>query len=189
MIGTSIVSRLSLRTRFFLLSSLLLFVSLVVVYAFVRPQYDQALLAERTTIVSEQQRYAIQAADRELSTWFSIAKYLATMFSTRPEQFETALRDQIGTHPNLIRISVLSLQTGDELEAQNSNFPNRDYPIAESDWQASLIDSSISVAFCRADSAETVCAVRLNTSLPRSLTCSLASLTQVNFSAPCSRYR
>jgi signal transduction histidine kinase/HAMP domain-containing protein len=174
MIGTSIVSRLSLRTRFFLLSSLLLFVSLVVVYAFVRPQYDQALLAERTTIVSEQQRYAIQAADRELSTWFSIAKYLATMFSTRPEQFETALRDQIGTHPNLIRISVLSLQTGDELEAQNSNFPNRDYPIAESDWQASLIDSSISVAFCRADSAETVCAVRLNTSLlekPYLLTC------------------
>jgi len=174
MLGTSIVSRLSLRTRFFLLSSLLLFVSLVVVYAFVRPQYDQALLAERTTIVSEQQRYAIQAADRELSTWFSIAKYLATMFSTRPEQFETALRDQIGTHPNLIRISVLSLQTGDELEAQNSNFPNRNYPIAESDWQASLIDSSISVAFCRADSAETVCAVRLNTSLlekPYLLTC------------------
>jgi signal transduction histidine kinase len=174
MIGTSIVSRLSLRTRFFLLSSLLLFVSLVVVYAFVRPQYDQALLAERTTIVSEQQRYAIQAADRELSTWFSIAKYLATMFSTRPEQFETALRDQIGTHPNLIRISVLSLQTGDELEARNSNFPNRNYPIAESDWQASLIDSSISVAFCCADSAETVCAVRLNTSLfekPYLLTC------------------
>jgi signal transduction histidine kinase/HAMP domain-containing protein len=174
MIGTSIVSRLSLRTRFFLLSSLLLFVSLVVVYAFVRPQYDQALLAERTTIVSEQQRYAIQSADRELSTWFSIAKYLATMFSTRPTQFESALRDQIGTHPDLIRISILSLQTGDELEAQNSNYLNRNYAIAESNWQASLIDSSISVAFCRADSSETVCAVRLNTSLlekPYLLTC------------------
>ena len=159
---------------FFLLSSILLFVLLVVVYVFVRPQYDQALLAERTTIVSEQQRYAIQSADRELSTWFSIAKYLATMFSTRPTQFESALRDQIGTHPDLIRISILSLQTGDELEAQNSNYLNRNYAIAESNWQASLIDSSISVAFCRADSSETVCAVRLNTSLlekPYLLTC------------------
>ncbi len=174
MIGSSTVSRLSLRARFFLLVSLLLCVSLVVVYVFVRPQYDQALLAERTTIVSEQHRYAIQAADRELTTWFSIAKYLATMFSTRPAQFETALRDQIGTHPDLVRISVLSLQTGDELEAQNSNFPNRNYPISDSAWQASLIDSSISVAFHRADSAETVCAVRLNTSLlekPYLLTC------------------
>ncbi len=174
MIGSSTVSRLSLRARFFLLVSLLLCVSLVVIYVFVRPQYDQALLTERTTIVSEQQRYAIQSADRELSTWFSIAKYLATMFSTRPAQFELALRDQIGTHPDLIRISVLSLQTSDELEAQNSNFPNRNYPISDSAWQASLIDSSISVAFYRADSAETVCAVRLNTSLfekPYLLTC------------------
>ncbi len=173
-IRSPLLSRLSLRTRFFLLSSLLLFVPLVVVYVFVRPQYDQALLAERTTIVSEQHRYAIQAADRELTTWFSIAKYLATMFSIRPAQFELALRDQIGTHPDLIRISVLSLQTGDELEAQNSNYPNRNYPIAESDWQASLIDSSISFALYRSDSAETVCAVRLNTSLlekPYLLTC------------------
>ena len=174
MIGSSTVSRLSLRARFFLLVSLLLCVPLVVVYVVVRPQYDQALLAERTTIVSEQHHYAIQSADRELTTWFSIAKYLATMFSTRPAQFELALRDQIGTHPDLIRISVLSLQTGDELEAQNSNFPNRNYLIADSAWQASLIDSSISVAFCRADSAETVCAVRLKTTLlekPYLLTC------------------
>ncbi len=173
-IRSPLLSRLSLRTRFFLLSSLLLFVSLVVVYVVVRPQYDQALLTERTTIVSEQQRYAIQSADREFTTWFSIAKYLATMFSTRPTQFETALRDQIGTHPDLIRISVLSLQTGDELEAQNSNFPNRHYPISESDWQPSREDSSISIAFCRADSAETVCAVRLKTTLlekPYLLTC------------------
>jgi hypothetical protein len=118
-------SRLSLRTRFFLLSSLLLAVSLAVVYVFVRPQYDQALLAERTTIVSEQLHYAIQSADHEFSNWFGIAKYLATTFSTRPTQFESALRDQIGTHPDLIRISVISLQTGDELEAQNSNYPNR----------------------------------------------------------------
>ncbi len=173
-IRSPLLSRLSLRTRFFLLSSLLLFVSLVVVYVVVRPQYDQALLAERTTIVSEQHRYAIQSADRELATWFSIAKYLATMFSTRPAQFELALRDQIGTHSDLIRISVLSLQTGDELDAQNSNFPNRDYPISESDWQAALIDSSLSVAFYRSDSSETVCAVRLKTTLlekPYLLTC------------------
>ena len=167
-------SRLSLRTRFFLLSSLLLAVSLAVVYVFVRPQYDQALLAERTTIVSEQLHYAIQSADHEFSNWFGIAKYLATTFSTRPTQFESALRDQIGTHPDLIRISVISLQTGDELEAQNSNYPNRNYPIAESAWQALRMDSSLSVAFHRIDSAEVICAVHSQTSLmaqPYLLTC------------------
>ncbi|MGQ9804619.1 MAG: HAMP domain-containing sensor histidine kinase [Chlorobiales bacterium] len=171
--STRLLSRFSLRVRFFALSSLLLFASIAVVYAFVRPQYDKVLLDERITIVSEQQNYAITSADRDLMNWLGITKYLATLFSARPEHFELALKDQIETHSDLIRISVISLQTGDELEAQNSQFPNRVYPISHGDWQASRVDSAISVAFYR-DSSLTVCAFRLPTSLyakPYLLTC------------------
>jgi signal transduction histidine kinase/HAMP domain-containing protein len=146
-------------------------------YVFVRPQYNQVLLDERVTIVVEQQNYAITTADRDLSIKFGIAKYLSSLFSSRPEQFELALKDQIATHYDLIRVSVLSLQTGDELEAQNSRFPNRVYPISQSDWQSSRVDSSLSVAFYHdssGDSSMTICAMRLPTSLldkPYLLTC------------------
>ncbi len=172
--SSRLLSRFSLRVRFFALSSLLLFASLAVVYAFVRPQYDKALLDERVTIVSEQLHYAIRSADQDINGWFGIARYLATLFSARPSQFELALKDQIATHADLIRISVLSLQTGDELEAQNSNFPNREYAISQGDWQSSHVDSSISIAFYRADSSNFICAIRAETSLlnkPYLLTC------------------
>ncbi|MFN3562366.1 MAG: ATP-binding protein, partial [Chloroherpetonaceae bacterium] len=160
--------------RFFVLSSLLLAASLAIVYVFVRPQYDKVLLDERLTIVSEQQHYAMRSADSDFGNWFGTVKYLAMLFSSRPFQFELALKDQIATHADLIRISVISLQTGDELEAQNSNFPNREYPISQGDWQPSHVDSSISIAFYRADSSNFICAIRAETSLlnkPYLLTC------------------
>lgn len=89
------LSRLSLRARFFTLSSLLLVASLAIVYVFVRPQYDKVLLDERLTIVSEQQHYALRSADTDFGNWFETAKYLATLFSLRPSQFELALKDQM----------------------------------------------------------------------------------------------
>ncbi|MFQ3609654.1 MAG: ATP-binding protein [Chloroherpetonaceae bacterium] len=171
--SSQLFSRFSLRARFFALSFFLLFGSLGIVYVVVRPQYDQVLIDERVTIVSEQQNYAITSADRDIRNWFTITTYLTKIFSSRPVQFELALKDQIETHPDLIRISVVSLQTGDELEAQSSLFANRDYPISQSDWQPSRVDSSLSVAFFR-DSSMTICATRLQTSLfdkPYLLTC------------------
>ncbi|MDW8437144.1 MAG: ATP-binding protein [Chloroherpetonaceae bacterium] len=161
----SILSRLSLRARFFAVSFSLLFVSLVVVYVFVRPQYDKALMNERTTIVSEQLRYAIQAADKEFAERLRIAKRLAEIFSTRPQQFEFALKDQIATHSDLIRVSVLSLQTGDELQAQSSLYPSVDYAISENEWRPASLDSSIAFAFHRVDSATVVLATRFQTEL------------------------
>lgn len=161
----SLVSRLSLRARFFAASSALLFVAIAIIYLFVRPQYDKALLGERSTIASEQLRYAAQAAQKELSGRLRLVKRFADIFATRPQQFEFALRDQIATHSDLIRVSVLSLQTGDELEAQSSLYPRASYPIAPSDWQTLSSDSSLSFAFYRADSASTVLATRTQATL------------------------
>lgn len=167
------VSRFSLRARFLLFVSLLLLGSLAVVYIFVRPQYDKVLIEERIALVSAQQHYAIAFAERDLSRWLGIAKYLSALFSSRPEHFDLALKDQIGTTPDLIRISVLSVQTGDELEAHNSLFPNQSYTIPPGAWQLSRTDSSISFAFHR-DSSLYICALQLQTSLfskPYVLTC------------------
>ncbi len=164
-ISSRLLSRFSLRVRFFALSSLLLFASLAIVYVVVRPQYDQVLIDERLTIVGEQQHYAVRSAERELQSWLGTTKYLARLFSLRPHQFELALKDQIETHYNLIRISVLSLQSGDELEAQNSNYPSQDYPISHNDWLPTKADSSVRFAFCRLDSLNVVFALQQQTTL------------------------
>lgn len=162
---STIFSRVSLRTRFFAVSSLLLLISLVVVYAVILPQYNSALLEERTTIVSEQLRYATQTAHRELLDGLLIAKRLAAIFATRPAQFEQALKDQIATHSGLIRVSVVSLQTGDVLEAHSSSHSHFTDRIAEPHWQSAKFDSLLSFAFLPIDSATTLFATRLQVEL------------------------
>ncbi len=169
----TLLSRLSLQTRFFVISSLLLFGSLAIVYVSVRPQYDKVLIDQRITIVSEQQHNAITHADREIRDWFETVIYLAKIFSSRPEQFEPALKDHIETHHALIRVCVTSPQTGDALEAQNRHFPYRAYTISPSDWQPARFDSSLLVTFFT-DSSVAICALQLQTTLfnkPYFLTC------------------
>ncbi|MCS7013713.1 MAG: ATP-binding protein [Chloroherpetonaceae bacterium] len=144
---------------------MLLFASLVFVYAFVLPQYHRALLSERTSIISEAQRFAIEAADRDLSEWLRTTQYLVFLFESRPQQFELALKDQIGTHSELIRVLVRSLETGDELDAHSSAYAKENYVIAQTDWQPSKSDASILVAFHRVDSVRFVLALQKQATL------------------------
>jgi len=103
-------STLSLGNRVFLLVGSLLTVSIILIWGVIFPQYQQAVLEERLTIIAEQQNYAI--------------RFISNALLTRPNEFDEILKNEISLNPEIIKVQVLDLITNEEIQAQNTNYSN-----------------------------------------------------------------
>jgi len=143
----SVFSLLSLGNRIFLLVCGLLVVSILVIWLGIFPNYEKVVIEERMTIVSEQQQYAIENTDRQLSYWAGTLRYLTQTLSFRPDAFENTLRNEIALNPEIIKVRVLALSTNEELEAQNTNYARLKFSLPSLEWYKLKSDKHIEIAY------------------------------------------
>lgn len=117
-------STLSLGNRVFLLVGSLLTVSMILIWGVIFPQYQQAVLEERLTVIAEQQNYAIQSADNQVLYWSETIRFISNALLTRPNEFDEILKNEISLNPEIIKVQVLDLITNEEIQAQNTNYSN-----------------------------------------------------------------
>ncbi|MDX2128616.1 MAG: HAMP domain-containing sensor histidine kinase [Chloroherpetonaceae bacterium] len=142
---------LSLSARIFLLVSILLFSSLFLIWFFVRPSYDASLVDERMTVISQQQRYAQETVDRQVSQWIEVSRFLGTLFNEQPVYFERALKQQIEMRSELALVRIISQTSRDELEGRNTSYPDLNLTISDSLWQKCPTDDLTEVAWVRTE--------------------------------------
>jgi len=117
-------STLSLGNRVFLLVGSLLTVSIILIWGVIFPQYQQAVLEERLTIIAEQQNYTIQSANNQVLYWSETIRFISNALLTRPNEFDEILKNEISLNPEIIKVQVLDLITNEEIQAQNTNYSN-----------------------------------------------------------------
>ncbi|ACF13990.1 integral membrane sensor signal transduction histidine kinase [Chloroherpeton thalassium ATCC 35110] len=143
----SFFSKFSLRNRIFLLVGSLLIGSILIIWLGVFPHYEKLVIQERMTIISEQQQYAVENADRQLSYWAGTVRYLTETLASRPEAFESTLKNEIALNPDIIKVRVLALNTNEELEAQNTNYPRLNFSLPSLEWYKLKAIDGLDIAY------------------------------------------
>lgn len=148
------INRLTLRNRIFLISSLLVFLAFVLIWIFVRPQYKEAIIKERTTIVSQLQEYSLQRSDQILRNWLNATNYLAEQIIDSPAEIENLTSKTINLTPGLMRIALADPVSGETLDIKKTMYNQLNFDLPELNWQASRVDPRISISWT-ADSSAT----------------------------------
>src|SRR5690606_9025697 len=97
---------LTLRNRIFTITSLLIFFAFLLIWVFVRPKYREAIINERTTIVSQLQEYSLRRTDQRIRDWLNATNFLGEDIITNPGDIESIARRAINYTPGLMRITI-----------------------------------------------------------------------------------
>ena len=76
--------KLTLRDRIFLISSLLIMAAITLIWVFIKPEYQDKIVKERTTIVSQLQEYTLRQTDGTIRNWLNSTIRLAQDLSQDP---------------------------------------------------------------------------------------------------------
>lgn len=121
MIYSSFSMRLS--TRFLLLLGFLFVGISLTVWFGVRPGYEEAILNERTTIISEQQRERIELSEQTIALWASSVLELSSNLArfSNVDQAQLLFTGFSALLPDLMGIRLIEQSTGEFLELRSSS--------------------------------------------------------------------
>ncbi len=139
--------KLTLRYRIFLITSCLILVAYALVLVFVRPKYREAIINERTTIVSQLQEYSLRRTDETIRNWLNATTILAEDIRSTPEQTEEIIRRAINYTPGLVRITLTESGSTDMLDFTRTIYQNVDFPTTVDEWYPSRLDQRLNVAW------------------------------------------
>lgn len=110
-----------LRTRFLLLVSFIFLCIAAVVWFGVKPVYEQVLLDERTTIITENQRQRLDRVAAETDGWISMMEQFEQVLlrSGSINQTELLFRGFIAIFPALEVLRLTEADTGEFIEFRN----------------------------------------------------------------------
>lgn len=138
---------LTLRNRIFAITSLLIVVAFALIYVFVRPKYKEAIIRERTTIVSQLQEYSLRRADLSISNWQNTTTILAEDIRTEPGATESIARRAINYTPGLIRITITEPGSDELIDFTRTVFQDIRFPDKIDTWYPSRLDPRINTVW------------------------------------------
>ena len=139
-------SKLTLRNRIFLITSVIIVVAFGLMWMFIRPEYQDAIIKERTTIVAQLQEYTLQRTDGTIRNWLNATSFLAEEISTYPAQTENAARRAINYTPGLMRININEVGTTDDIEFTRTVNDGLVFPNEITVWYSSRLDPRLNIS-------------------------------------------
>ncbi|RPI06982.1 MAG: HAMP domain-containing protein [Ignavibacteriae bacterium] len=133
--------KLSLLSRIFIFDVFFTVLALVVVWVFLRPQYEDRLITEHRNSLRQMQSYALADLDQIIAGWSDVTKFIAAQVNERPKEGEIVLRSMVALHPEIVQIKIHSPQLVDELSSQNTLYPPPHVQVMDSNGIRSNVDS------------------------------------------------
>lgn len=139
--------KLTLRNRIFLITSCLILLAYALVLLFVRPKYKEAIITERTTIVSQLQEYSLRRTDETIRNWLNATTLLSENVQTEPGDIESIARKAINYTPGLVRITLTEPGSDEMVDFTRTIFQGTEFPTTVDEWYESRIDPRINIAW------------------------------------------
>jgi len=137
----------TLRNRIFLFSSLLILLAFAMMWIFVRPQYREAIINERTTIVSQLQEYSLKRTDQIIRNWLNSVNYMTEEIAKAPAETESIVTKTINLTPGLMRIRISQQGSSEAFDIRRSLYDDLDFTNIAYSWYPSRIDPKIIVSW------------------------------------------
>lgn len=138
---------LTLRNRIFLISTALVVIAFALMWIFIRPEYKNAIINERTTIVSQLQEYSLQRVDETIINWLNSVNYLSGDIVQEPDLLENIARRAINYTPGLIKISISEIGSTQTVDFSRTVYEELSFPNIISNWYESKIDPKTVIAW------------------------------------------
>lgn len=139
------LKRFTLQQQIFLFTLGLVVITLLLLWILVRPRYQQTLLNERATIVSQLQEYSLRATDRTIRDWLNTTNHITDQISANPAQAEALLRSSIQFNSSLMRVTLQSKNSGQNVELTRNSDQGYNYGNLPDRWIAARQDPTILV--------------------------------------------
>lgn len=141
------LKKLTLRNRIFIITSLLILLAFALVFLFVRPKYSSTIINERTTIISQQQEYALRRTDETIRNWLNNTNFLAEEIQTNPAFTESLARRAINYTQGLARITITENETAEMVDFTRTIYTDFNFPNEVDEWYESRLDPRLNVAW------------------------------------------
>jgi signal transduction histidine kinase len=148
------LNNLTLRKRIFIFSSLLLLLAFTLIWIFVRPQYKEAIINERTTIVSQLQEYSLQRSDQTIRNWLNASNYMTEQITLAPAQTQDIMSKTLNLTPGLMRITITEDGSDESVDIRRSIYDEIDFTGVTFEWMPSKLDPGIKVSFSNIQDSE-----------------------------------
>lgn len=147
--------KLTLRNRIFLITSCLILLAYALILLFVRPRYREAIINERTTIVSQLQEYSLRRTDETIRNWLNATTLLAENVQTEPGDIQSIARKAINYTPGLVRITLSEPGSDEMVDFTRTIYEGTQFPTVVDEWYESRIDQRINVSWLP-DTSDTI---------------------------------
>ena len=138
--------KLTLRNRIFLISSLLIMAAITLIWVFIKPEYQDKIVKERTTIVSQLQEYTLRQTDGTIRNWLNSTIRLAQDLSQDPGNAPELANKAINYTPGLMRVIIADTESDEEIDLIRGIYNSIDFTIEQIDWYPSRIDETTNTA-------------------------------------------
>ncbi len=138
---------LTLRDRIFLISSVLILTAIALIWVFIRPKYREAIIRERTTIVSQLQEYTLRQTDNTVRNWLNTTNLLAEDLIQNPGDTQALITKAISYTPGLMRIVITDTESGQEAVVNRTIYDGIDYGNIEPVWYPSRLNEQINISW------------------------------------------
>lgn len=140
------LNKFTLRKRIFLFSSILIILAFTLMWLFVRPQYKEAIINERTTIVSQLQEYSLQRSDQVIRNWLNSTTYTVDEIENNAAQTQDIVSRTLNLTPGLMRITISEEGSSETVDIRRSMHDDIDFSFIEYNWLPSNLDPTIRVS-------------------------------------------
>ncbi|MEX2478833.1 MAG: HAMP domain-containing sensor histidine kinase [Gracilimonas sp.] len=140
------LNKFTLRKRIFLFSSILITLAFTLMWLFVRPQYKEAIINERTTIVSQLQEYSLQRSDQVIRNWLNSTTYTVDEIENNAAQTQDIVSRTLNLTPGLMRITISEEGSSETVDIRRSMHDDIDFSFIEYNWLPSNLDPTIRVS-------------------------------------------
>lgn len=136
----------TLRKRIFLFSLILISLAFALMWIFVRPQYREAIINERTTIVSQLQEYSLQRSDQTIRNWLNATNYMVNEIENNAAETQNIVARTLNLTPGLMRISITEEGSSETVDIRRSMYDEIYFSFIDYNWQPSNLDPTIRVS-------------------------------------------
>lgn len=142
-------NKLTLRDRIFLISSLLILVAIALIWIFIKPRYQETVVKERTTIVSQLQEYTLRQTDNTVRNWLNSTIRLSQDLSLDPSNTPELANKAINYTPGLMRVIISDTESPEEIDLVRAIYSDINFTIEDINWYPSKIDGSTNTAWIK----------------------------------------
>ncbi|MEQ9280831.1 MAG: ATP-binding protein [Balneola sp.] len=120
--------------------------AITLIWVFIKPEYQDKIVKERTTIVSQLQEYTLRQTDGTIRNWLNSTIRLAQDLSQDPGNAPELANKAINYTPGLMRVIIADTESDEEIDLIRGIYNSIDFTIEQIDWYPSRIDETTNTA-------------------------------------------